>query len=141
MKKLIIASFAFIFIMNVASAQSSENVSVDSPEITFKSTELDYGVVNTNSDGARKFEFTNTGKQPLIIANVVASCGCTVVEWNREPIKPGEKGTLEVKYNTAIVGPFSKSIRVFSNAKTSPVFLIIKGEVKPLVETTSQNKQ
>lgn len=99
--------------------------------ILFSTTELNYGQVALNSDGTKKFEFTNTGTKPLIVTNVMASCGCTAPEWPREPIKPGEKGTITVKYNTAIPGAFQKSIRVFSNASPEPVLLIIKGEVKP----------
>lgn len=141
MKKFFTLLVAFSSIVFAANAQTTEVVNVDTPEITFKSTEVDYGVVPQNSDGTRKIEFTNTGKQPLLLTNVAASCGCTVVEWAKEPIKPGEKGSLAVKYNTVIVGPFNKSIRVFSNAKSSPVFITIKGEVKPLQESTSQTQQ
>lgn len=141
MKKILTTLSVVASIALSVFSQTTEAVNTDLAEITFKSTEIDYGVITQNSEGSRNFEFTNTGKTPLLLANVAASCGCTVVEWSKEPIKPGEKGTLTVKYNTAIVGPFSKSIRVFSNAKTSPVFLMIKGEVKPLQESTSQSQQ
>ena len=141
MKKILLSLVVVASITLSAFAQTNETVNADLPEITFKSTEIDYGVISQNSEGTRNFEFTNTGKVPLLLTNVAASCGCTVVEWAKEPIKPGEKGTLTVKYNTAIVGPFNKSIRVFSNAKSSPVFLIIKGDIKPLQESTSQSQQ
>lgn len=99
--------------------------------ITFSSVELDYGTVMQNSDGTKEFEFTNTGKAPLIIDNVVPSCGCTVVDWPKKPIEPGKKAKLIVRYNTRIAGKFKKHIRVFSNATGIPVLLTIKGEVKP----------
>lgn len=114
-----------------STAQKTDSLSVETPEIIFKAIEIDYGVIARNSDGTRIFEYTNSGKVPLIVSNVVASCGCTVVEWGKDPIKPGEKGSFKVKYNTAIAGPFHKSVRVFSNAKTNPVVLTIKGDVKP----------
>lgn len=141
MKKILLSLVVVASITLSAFAQTNETVNADLPEINFKSTEIDYGVISQNSEGTRNFEFTNTGKVPLLLTNVAASCGCTVVEWAKEPIKPGEKGSLTVKYNTAIVGPFNKSIRVFSNAKSSPVFLIIKGDIKPLQESTSQSQQ
>lgn len=121
-------------------AQTSEVLDNDLPEITFKSTEVDYGSVSHNSDGVRFFEFINTGKTPLLLTNVSASCGCTIVEWKKEPIKPGDKGTITIKYNTTIYGPFNKSIRVFSNAKVSPILLIIKGEVKAVMDGMDKNQ-
>ena len=75
------------------------------------------------------FVFKNTGKEPLILKNVRSSCGCTVPEWPKEPIKRGSKGTIKVSYNTRITGSFSKSITVYSNAEGEPVVLKIKGKV------------
>lgn len=141
MKKIILA-LAIVSAMALNSfAQDSKPVDENAPEITFKVTEINYGVIAQNADGVRKFEFTNTGKQPLVLANVIASCGCTVPEWSKEPVKPGEKGEISVKYNTAIAGTFQKTIRVFSNAKTSPVFLVIKGEVKATDGQTDAHHQ
>ena len=101
------------------------------PSTHFTTTEIDYGAIPQNSNGERVFEFTNTDSKPLILTNVVASCGCTATEWPREPIKPGERGTITVRYNTSITGTFRKSIRVFTNSNAEPILLIIKGEVKP----------
>lgn len=99
-------------------------------EITFKAEEIDYGKVKAGSDGVRVFEFTNTGKAPLVITNVSSSCGCTVPSWTKEPVAPGEKGKIEVKYDTNRMGPISKTVQVTSNAKQNPVkSLRIKGEV------------
>jgi hypothetical protein len=64
-----------------------------------------------------------------LLTKVRASCGCTTPSWPKEPIKSGKTGTIKVKYNTRIKGNFSKSIRVYSNAKNSPILLRIKGQV------------
>lgn len=102
----------------------------ETAEITFKAEEIDYGKVKVGSDGVRVFEFTNTGKAPLVITNVSSSCGCTVPSWTKDPIAPGAKGKIEVKYDTNRVGPISKTVTVTSNAKQNPVKgLRIKGEV------------
>lgn len=102
----------------------------ETAEITFKTEEIDYGKVKVGSDGVRVFEFTNTGKAPLVITNVSSSCGCTVPSWTKDPIAPGTKGKIEVKYDTNRVGPISKTVTVTSNAKQNPVKgLRIKGEV------------
>jgi hypothetical protein len=97
--------------------------------IQFDSMVHDYGTIVKGSDGSCEFVFKNSGKTPLILNNVQASCGCTVPEWTREPVQPGKSGVIKVKYNTQIVSAFNKSITVTSNAKNSPVILSIKGTV------------
>ncbi len=98
-------------------------------KIEFKETIIDYGEVEKNSDGLRVFEFTNTGDEPLIIAKVNSSCGCTVPSWTKEAVAPGKSGKIEVKYATNRVGPIRKTITVNSNAETPNVALKIKGKV------------
>jgi hypothetical protein len=97
--------------------------------IQFDSMVHDYGTIAKGSDGSCEFAFRNTGKTPLVLNNVQASCGCTVPEWTREPVQPGKTGVIKVKYNTMIVSAFNKSITVSSNAKNSIVVLSIKGTV------------
>jgi len=99
--------------------------------IIFASKAHDYGTVVQGADGSCEFVFTNKGKAPLILNDVKASCGCTVPEWTRTPVAPGEKGTIKVTYNTNNIGTFSKSITVNSNAVNSPLVLTIKGNVTP----------
>lgn len=131
MKKLILSISAILF-FGMLNAQTTETVVTEEKgEITFVSLEHNYGTVEFNANGTCEFEFTNTGKIALVLNNVQASCGCTAPEWSKEPIKPGDKGKISVKYNTMIPGPFQKQIRVYSNATTNPVVLTIKGEVKP----------
>lgn len=60
--------------------------------ITFDKVEYDYGEIEYDGNGECSFEFTNTGTEALVITNVLASCGCTVPKWSKDPIKPGEKG-------------------------------------------------
>ena len=72
---------------------------------------------------------TNTGDAPLVINQAFASCGCTVPTYTKDPVKPGEKGKIEVTYNGKgkVAGHFSKTITVRSNAKTEIVRLTIEG--------------
>ncbi len=107
-------------------ATKSANVTID-----FESKVIDYGVIEHNSDGARKFVFTNNGTEPLIIKNAKGSCGCTVPTWPREPIAPGETSEIGVKYATNRVGKFTKTITLTTNADKRPVILTVKGEVNP----------
>jgi len=96
----------------------------------FESKIIDYGIIEHNVDGNREFKFTNTGDKILIIKNAKGSCGCTVPTWPKEPIAPGESGTIKVKYATNRIGVFTKNIVLLTNSNNhSPIILTIKGEV------------
>jgi len=123
--KTIVTFFALFFFLNL-SIQAQESGS----SISFSSLVIDYGEIDKGSDGIRTFEFTNTGTQPLVIAKVYSSCGCTIPKKPDAPIAPGEKGEIQVKYDTNRVGPIRKTITVNSNAMDTPIVsLKIKGTV------------
>ena len=105
------------------------------PDFLFEAESHDFGTVPEGTQATFEFKFTNTGKEPLIISNVQASCGCTTPKWSNEPIAPGKTGTITASYNSSgRPGPFTKSITVTSNAKSSPKVLTITGvvEAKPV---------
>mgnify|MGYP001197409354 CR=1 FL=1 len=102
----------------------------EKPAFEFVTETVDYGKISLGSDGKRVFEFTNIGKAPLIISRVKASCGCTIPKKPGKPIMPGEKGQIEVSYDTKKSGGFSKAITIFSNAKTPRKMIKIKGYVE-----------
>ncbi|WP_124640076.1 MULTISPECIES: DUF1573 domain-containing protein [Amniculibacterium] len=121
MKKLL-AGFAMMGAVAFASAQT----------IVVDRETYDYGTVKTGSDGHRYFAVKNTGKKPLILSNVKASCGCTTPEWSKDPILPGKTALIKVGYNTASNGFFKKNIEVFSNdPEKSRITLNITGTVDP----------
>ena len=99
--------------------------------IDFESKVVDYGTIEHNADGARKFVFTNNGTEPLVIKSAKGSCGCTVPTWPKEPIAAGATAEIGVKYATTRVGKFTKTITLTTNASKKPVILTIKGEVNP----------
>jgi hypothetical protein len=104
---------------------------VEGAGMVFVSETIDYGTIAANSDGKREFVFTNNGNKPLIITNATGSCGCTVPTYSKEPIAPGAKGVIGVKYDTSRAGqPFTKTVTITSNAAGSPSkILTIKGTV------------
>lgn len=103
---------------------------VAGPGILFESETIDYGTVAYKSDGKREFVFTNNGTEPLIIKNAQGSCGCTVPTWPKEPIAPGARAVIGVKYDTARGGQaFTKTITLTTNAATPTKTLTIKGNV------------
>jgi len=98
--------------------------------MVFDTETIDYGTIAHNADGKREFVFTNNGTKPLIITNTTGSCGCTVPTSPKEPIAPGAKGIIGVKYATDRVGAFTKTVTVTSNAEGQPTkVLTIKGTV------------
>ncbi len=136
MKKILISLLFISIVVSSAYSQKEINTNQDTkdiPEIYFEKTTHDYGNIEYSSDGLCEFVFKNTGKEPLLLTNVKASCGCTTPTWPKEPIKKGKKETIVVKYNTKLTGSFTKTIRVYSNAKTSPVTLRITGTVSRTV--------
>jgi hypothetical protein len=118
-----------------AKAPSDAKVATPKAEgagIVFETETIDYGTIEHNADGQREFVFTNNGNKPLIISNTQGSCGCTVPTAPKEPIAPGAKGIIGVKYATDRVGAFTKTVTVSSNAEGQPSkVLTIKGTVLP----------
>jgi hypothetical protein len=108
---------------------TAEKKSMLGPAIEFKTLEHDFGTIERGGNGTFEFIFTNTGSEPLILSNVRSSCGCTVPEWPKDPIKAGESSVIKVVYNTQNTGNFTKSITVTSNAGENPITLVIKGIV------------
>ena len=126
MKTLV--TFALILFVSFTSFGQDEK-----PAFKFDTETIDYGKIALGSNGKRVFEFTNVGKSPLIISRVQASCGCTVPKKPDQPILPGEKGQIEVSYDTKRPGGFSKAITIFSNAKNPRKMIKIKGYVEKVV--------
>ena len=115
--------FLFIF-------SCSTPVNRNDAVIRFKGQEYDFGTISLKEEVYYGFEFSNPGKTPLVISNVKSSCGCTIPEWPRKPVKPGAKGEIKVAYDAASPGVFHKTITVYFNGKNSPVELKIKGKVE-----------
>lgn len=135
MKKLVLLLFVGFLSISLKAQENNEVKTAQDPNapvIEFETDVLDYGKIELNANGLRVFKFKNTGKSPLIITKIQSTCGCTVPKKPTEPILPGESGEIEVKYDTARPGGFSKMITVFSNATEAQKRLRVKGiVVKP----------
>lgn len=135
MKKLF---FSFAFLLVAMVNVNAQNTAVQAgAKIEFSKETHDYGNIKYDGEPYCTFEFKNTGDQPLIISNAKGSCGCTVPEWPKEPIAPGAKGSIRVKYDTKRPGPINKSVTINSNAvnvEGGISVLRIKGEVGPAPE-------
>lgn len=103
----------------------------DSTSVQLIDSIFNFGKISDGEMVEYSYRFRNTGAKPLIIANAIASCGCTVPEKPEEPVKPGETGFLKVVFNSkGRVGQVHKEITVTSNAKPSFPALQLVGEVE-----------
>ena len=124
MKKI----FSTLFMALAAVAMFAQD-----PVITFEKTEHDFGKIH-EEDGrvSTVFEFKNEGMTPLVLSNVRASCGCTTPTWTKEPVEPGQTGSITVTYNpNGRPGRFQKTVTITSNATEPTKKVYIKGEVLP----------
>ena len=127
MKKYLFTAFLMLCSLVSFAQQANE------AEIKFDKTSHDFGIfTESNSKVTCTFTFTNTGNKLLVIHQAIASCGCTVPEYPKEPIKPGESGKIVVTYNGEgrFPGHFRKSITIRSNAKQEIVRLYIEGDMQ-----------
>jgi hypothetical protein len=135
MKKIILTLSALAIVVIVVAQELTTNSRANSKlsftEATFNwsATVFDFGQVKKDVPVTHEFTFINTGDVPLIISSVQASCGCTVTEYSKDPIAPGNEGHVKATYNAAKVGQFSKTVTVNANTTDGVVQLTIKGEV------------
>jgi hypothetical protein len=141
-KMLLYVGFGLFSVMNLFAQGQQDASPNDAPVIVLDKTVYDFGTIGYASNGTFEFSVKNTGVQPLIISNVQKSCGCTSVDWTKDPIKQGQSGTIKVTYDTKRTGPFTKNLTVYSNAKTPSVVLTFKGTVEnpPATTTTEPTK-
>lgn len=148
MKKNILAAFIFAtiacgnpnnsnqvgaeIVTNPANAENPNAENVNATEITFEHNMFDFGTINEDDLVNHKFKFKNTGKNPLLITNASASCGCTVPNWPKEPIAPGQSGEIDVTFNSAgKPNHAEKTVTVTANTTPTNTILLIKGNVTP----------
>lgn len=115
-------------------ASQTEQETVDTvnfPEITFDTAVFDFGTILEGEQVSYVFKFQNTGKADLLIQKVETSCGCTVPEYDKKPVKAGENGSIKVRFDShGKDGQQYKTIKVISNCKDNIFDLVIKGVVK-----------
>ncbi len=93
----------------------------------------DFGSIMADADYTTTFTIKNTGKKPLLIYEVKASCGCTVPTWNKKPIAPGESDQIEVNFHPgkSQLGQQDKTISVITNTSPGVAVLQLKAFVNP----------
>lgn len=135
LKRIIITTLAFVLASFIMQGQTKigDGIEIDKTVHNFGDIMLDKGPVSCT------FTIRNTSQKPIVIYNVVTTCGCTNVEWTKEPIRPGQTGKISTTYtNDEGPYPFDKSLTVYISDIKQPVILKIRGvsvaEKKPLPE-------
>ena len=99
-------------------------------EVSLDQTVLDFGSFPKEEKQERSFVLTNIGTNILVIHDVITSCGCTQVEYRKEPARPGDTLELKVSYEAEDKGFFNKTLTVYCNTRNSPLRLMIRGSAK-----------
>jgi len=142
MKKVFLFLISGLFMAMSVEAQSgvSKTASpVVSPKpdiLQLKESGYVFGKIPQGRPVIHVFEIINTGKEPLLLENVQASCGCTTPEWSREPIAAGATAVIKVGYNAYGEGHFNKTVTIFYNNGQTKA-LTISGEVYKLPDSAA----
>ena len=141
MKKNILFFLSFMLILSCGIAQTKGKKDAETPfvpkvttgaEIEFDKITHDYSTLELGDIKTGIFTYTNVGNRPLVLFDVIVSCDCTEVEWQKEPVMPGKTGVIKVIYTAKTAGVIAKQITVQSNAQTDRIRLQLKGNVANL---------
>lgn len=96
-------------------------------EVSLDKKNMDWKIFPTNEKQLWQLEMRNIGDIPFVIRDIVTSCGCTKVEYDKEPVRPGDESTLKITYEADESGHFRKTIDIYCNVAESPIRLIVSG--------------
>lgn len=122
MKKYFLAISILLLCLSLSAQEGTQ--------IKFEETTHQFGKIKKNGPAEHTFTFTNISNKPVTLTQVKASCGCTTPSWTKNEVAPGETGEIAVKYNSARVGPFTKTVTVRYGDGAKPILLYIKGNVE-----------
>lgn len=93
---------------------------------------FEFGVIKKGEQKEHTYEITNTGANPLIISQVKPGCGCTVPDYTKEPILPGKKGMITLKFDSSSFdGLVNKQAEVYANVEKAPMIISFSADVQP----------
>ena len=130
MKKLALSFLMMLFVVAAFAQQKAATVS--GPQITFQESEFNFGDLKQGEKVEHVFTFKNTGTAPLVLSNVLTTCGCTASEWPKEPVAPGKTAQIKVTFNSAgKMGVQNKVVTIVSNAVNAQEQVKMIGNVVP----------
>ncbi|MCB0480727.1 MAG: DUF1573 domain-containing protein [Flavobacteriales bacterium] len=117
------------------SKESGSSSNMPSTQLAWVKESHDFGKIKQHSENVHVFKFKNTGTNPLIIQDAQGSCGCTVPEYPRSPIAPGESGEITVKYSPGTqIGAQQKNVAITANTEPRVFNLTIAADVQEAPE-------
>jgi hypothetical protein len=132
MKRNIWILFAVFLSINSAFSQRFPvyRDTINVATMQFEQSHFAFGVLTQGQRVSHTYVFKNTGKVPLVISNVLVTCGCTVPEWPKEPIQKGETGNIRIFFNTAgKQGNQNKNITILANTKHGRETLVFSANI------------
>jgi len=151
MKHIIVAAAIAISLQGCDNQTGKKNEKIDSVALgtgvqnngrfLFEESSFDFGKVKQGDIVKHTFKFKNDGENPLIITAAQASCGCTVPEYTKDPIAPGEESQVKVQFNsTGKMGMQNKTIQITANTLPATTTLVLKGLVEPKADSIKTSK-
>lgn len=136
-KKLLFSVFCLLTLgacsgnqANNAAGNTQNTAPSNNQTMVFEKETHDFGQIKSGERVSYLFRFTNKGNEPLVISRIDTGCGCTAGDYPKEPVLPGEKGSITVFFNSSgRIGQQSQSARVFTNIASEPIVLRIKATV------------
>ena len=121
MKSILVLISAVLISLTSFGQDQPMEILAPGPHINFETSSYDFGDIVQGDKVEYTFNFTNDGDAPLVISNVLTTCGCTASSWPREPILPGKSSQIDVSFNSAgKIGHQNKVITIMSNASNNP---------------------
>ncbi len=122
---------SFIAISCRGKSQNTQNSQVADTQIEWTKKNWNFGNITEGEIVTHTYYFKNSGNQNLIIKNIDSGCGCTTVSYDKEPLRPGEEGKIEIAFNSAgRYGKQYKEISIFANIPEKQVTLSFTANVK-----------
>ncbi|MGA9211973.1 DUF1573 domain-containing protein [Kaistella sp.] len=100
--------------------------------IALSEAQFDFGKIKKGDHKEHTYEVTNTGENPLIISQVKPGCGCTVPDYTKEPILPGQKGKITLKFDSSnFDGLVNKQAEIYANVEKAPIVITFSADIQP----------
>ena len=127
-----IAGMSFMAFAPANNSQDAQKGMQDEKLVTVNKTIHDFGTITENGGSvSATFVVTNNTDASIVLTNVRASCGCTTPAWTKEPIEPGNTGTVTATYDPkGRPGPFEKTVTITTNGNPERLMVRIKGTVQ-----------
>ena len=109
--------------------ENSKQIDNNKAYFSLEKKMIDFGEIKMGTTKTVQLSFTNTGNKTLVLTDVYTNCGCTTVDWPKDPFLPGKSGTVKITYNPTETGPFNKTIWIYTNAQNNSEVVQIEGIV------------